>query len=70
MFLSNEEVEQLTGYKSPGWQSRWLDERGWVYAKTAGGRIRVSRAHAESMLGGQKAAKAPEPNWAAFETRM
>ena len=51
MFLTPQEIQQLTGYESPRYQKRWLISRGWVIALDARGRPIVSRKYAESRLG-------------------
>lgn len=63
--LSHEELVALTDYELPARQARWLDERGWRYERGASGKVKVSRAHFETMMGGG-AAKAPGPNFAAI----
>jgi hypothetical protein len=35
MFLTREEVKELTGYEVPGWQCKWLDAHGYRYEKSA-----------------------------------
>lgn len=66
MFLTDLELQDLTGYVTAAGQVRWLEARGWRYERNRGGRVIVSRAYAESMLGGS-APKVPEPNFAAVE---
>ena len=51
MFLSDQELERLTGYKSPAGFVRWLEARGWRFERTRGGAVIVSRVYAEKMLG-------------------
>lgn len=65
MFLAPAELEDLTGYKVPAYQARWLEERGWRFVRNAAGRVMVSRAHAEAMLGGA-AAKVAGPDFSAI----
>ncbi len=52
MFLTDAELHKLTGYVAPAAQARWLEERGWRFERNRAGRVIVSRAHAESMMGG------------------
>lgn len=51
MFLTAEELRELTGYQVPAHQKRWLSDRGWVFVVSAFGRPKVSRAYAEQRLG-------------------
>lgn len=53
MFLTDDELRELTGYVSAAGFARWLDARGWRYEKSRAGKVIVSRAHAEAMMGGQ-----------------
>ena len=68
MFLTLEEVRELTGYKRAADQIRWLAGRRVPHSVNAAGRPVVSRAAAETMLGvtGHAPAARPEPNWAAI----
>lgn len=50
MFLTQDELSELTGYQLPAWQARWLVAHGWRFERSATGRPIVSRAHAESQL--------------------
>ena len=52
MFLTYAELRELTGYLAPAAQARWLEERGWRFERNRTGRVIVSRAHAEAMMGG------------------
>ena len=38
MFLSREELRQLTGYKRPAEQRRWLSENGYAFEVRGDGR--------------------------------
>lgn len=58
MFLTESELETLTGYRLPGWQRRWLTKHQWTYEIAANGRVVVSRAYAESRLNNIQAIKA------------
>jgi len=48
--LSDEELADLTGYKARGWQRRWLNERGWHFVESRGGRPLVGRQYAHIKL--------------------
>ena len=41
MFLTDSELESLTGYKRPADQRRWLSEHGWAFEVRADGKNRV-----------------------------
>ena len=38
MFLIYEELAELTGYKRPSDQRKWLNDRGWAFEVSANGR--------------------------------
>lgn len=59
MFLSNSDVEQLTGYQKPTAQARWLEQVGLPYLKGGDGKLKVLRLAVEQKLG---AAPANKPN--------
>ena len=42
MFLTDAEIEDLTGYRQPARQARALDERGVRYFLRRDGRVRVT----------------------------
>ena len=50
MFLTRAELAELTGYRLPAWQVRWLVAHGWRFERSITGRPIVLRAHAESRL--------------------
>jgi hypothetical protein len=52
--LSADELQQLTGYKLPGAQARWLRRHGWVFIEPAraGEHPRVARAYHDARLCG------------------
>ncbi|MDU9391875.1 DUF4224 domain-containing protein [Pseudomonas sp. zfem002] len=50
--LSDEELAELTGYKPRAWQRRWLNDRGWHYVESRGGRPLVGRQYARQKLSG------------------
>ncbi len=49
-FMSDDEIEFLTGYKRPSKQCAWLRQRGWNYETNAAGKPRVVEAHCEHNL--------------------
>lgn len=73
LFLTPEELAELTGYTSPRSQRKWLDANGYRYAVNANNRPKVARAHLLSRLGGAVAGAAgtdtvvtPRPNFGAL----
>lgn len=64
-FLSEEDLQRLTGYKLAAHQRRWLEERKWRYAQDRLGRPIVATAYCLQQLGIKEEKKAPatEPNW-------
>jgi hypothetical protein len=66
MFLSQNDLETLTGYAQAGRQRRWLDSRHWIYESAANGRVVVSRAYAESRLSNTQTRAKPPLNLAAI----
>lgn len=65
MFLTNEEVHQLTGYVRSADQCKWLEKRGWKFERSAiTGRPVVLCKHVEEMLSlaaAKKELARPEP---------
>lgn len=76
MFLSKDEIAELTGYKLPAHQCRWLVARGWVFERNRNNRPIIGRDYARSRLGGAKQAASPSspsstprPNFGALASR-
>lgn len=67
MFLTAEQVVELTGLVRPSAQTRWLAKNGWKFATRADGRPAVSAREFERHLegGARRSAKDAEPNLAA-----
>lgn len=67
LFLSPEELHRLTGYKSAGWQRRWLKANRWRFDEDRLGRPIVARAYYLKHLGIQASPteERTEPNWGA-----
>jgi hypothetical protein len=66
MFLSPEQLEQLTGRRRPSAQIRWLAAHRWAYAVRADGRPVVSTSEAQRQLesgGARRAPAAVEPDF-------
>lgn len=77
MFLTDADLQSLTGYKRPAEQRRWLTSHGWAFEIRADGRNRVLIEEAQGkMLTRQTANKASprntgrsaEPDLAALRT--
>lgn len=67
MFLTDDELFELTGYRRNADRCRWLNDRKWKFERNAiTGRPVVSRTYAESMLSGVVAKPEPKLNPAAF----
>lgn len=50
MFLTSDELTDLTGYKRHADQRRWLTARGWKFETAATGKPIVSKKFAEQKL--------------------
>lgn len=63
MFLSNDELRELSGYQKPTAQMRWLEAQGIAYLVGGDGLIKVLRSVVIARLGGTAPAeaKAREP---------
>ncbi|AKU12508.1 hypothetical protein AzCIB_2615 [Azoarcus sp. CIB] len=55
MFLTKDELRNLTGYQKPSLQKRWLTDRGWPYEENAAGDPKVLRSIVEKRMGGSTA---------------
>lgn len=67
MFLTAEEVSELTGYKSAKGQCEWLRLRGWIFELNRIGRPKIDREYYRRKMGNQDAAvNTAQPNWAAI----
>ena len=66
MFLTVDELADLTGLKRPTAQLNWLRLRGWPVESDAKGRPRVLRSVVEARLGGVSAPTRAEPNFGAL----
>lgn len=60
MFLFQDEIAELTGYKRPSAQIRWFKERGWPLEISARGEPKVLRAVAVARLGGSPQNEEPK----------
>ena len=68
MFLTQEELQQLTGYKKPALQRRWLIDNGYNFDIRADGRPIVSRAHFEARHTPEKRKRPSAFNLAALDS--
>ena len=77
LFLTAEELTELTGFRSARGQARWLAQHRWRYAVTGPGKPRVTRDYFASRVGAGAAAIGPlsasqaaeQPNFAAIGRR-
>lgn len=60
MFLTSDELEELTGYKKPSLQKRWMTARGWRFEENAAGHPKILRALVEKQMGGSASATVPK----------
>jgi hypothetical protein len=64
MFLSPDELVELTDSHRRQDQAKWLRENGFVFFYSRLGNIKVLRAHVEAQFGvRENALTDPEPNW-------
>lgn len=68
MFLTKDELSELTDLKMPSAQCKWLADHGYPYDKSASGKPKVLRSYIESRLGQQVQAtqNLNEPDFAAL----
>lgn len=57
MFLSPEELAQLTGCKVGGYQCRWLARHGYRFERASNGKPVILRSHVEARLSGTEPPK-------------
>jgi hypothetical protein len=57
MLLTRQELTELTGYKNPSAQKRWLQHEGFCFRVAADGRPRVLREAVIKELGGRSSEK-------------
>lgn len=67
MFMTKDELADLTGYKVAKRQIAWLRDRGWRFELDRLDRPKVDRDYCKSRMGNETGAQ-PEtqPNWAAI----
>lgn len=70
MFLTADELRELTGKARPSAQLRALRSMGIEHKVRPDGSLAVSRSHVESLLGGaagDKVTAPKQPNWSALD---
>jgi hypothetical protein len=67
LFLSHNEIAQLTGYVRSADQIKWLSRKAWVHEVAANGHPVVLRSYAEARLGQVVEAKGMEPDFSFLE---
>ncbi len=68
LFLIREELETLTGFKTPARQVEWLRAKGWRFEINGNRKPIVARKYAEKMLGcGIPEETQYRPNFAALQ---
>ena len=70
MFLTRDELRDLTGFRRPEAQLRWLLDNGFTAIRRADGRVVVAREHVLEVLGVKPAhvEADPEPDWSALDS--
>ena len=63
LFLTREELEELTGRKRASAQIRWLREHGYPVEESAAGRPVVLRAEVERRLSSGEPVRRSSPRW-------
>ena len=67
LFLAPDEVETLTGFKTPMRQIDWLRTKGWRFELSGNRKPVIARRYAEKMLGcGDDDEQRPRPNFGAL----
>ena len=68
MFLTAEQIAQLTGYQKPALQRQWLAQNRYSFDVRADGRPMVSRAHYEAHHATRTVHRPSAPNLAALDS--
>jgi hypothetical protein len=67
VFLNEDEVHVLTGFRTPTRQVEWLRTKGWRFELNGNRKPIISRRYAEKMLGcGGEDEQRPRPNFGAL----
>lgn len=69
MFLTQDEIKELTGYKKYACQIRWLRHNGFKYVVGYDGKPKVTQDHINLMLGSvtHSVRKKTQPDFSMFE---
>lgn len=68
LFLSKQDLIDLTGYKKPSAQARALNAMGIEHRIRPDGAVIVLRAHIAAILGGStENTSTPEPDWSELD---
>ena len=68
LFLNADELETLTGFKTPARQVEWLRTKGWRFEINGNRKPIVARKYAEKMLGcGVPEERGYRPNFSALQ---
>jgi hypothetical protein len=66
LFLTPDEVETLTGFKTPMRQVNWLRTQGWRFELNGNRKPIIARGYAEKVLGCGADEQRPQPNFGAL----
>lgn len=67
MLMTDDEIQELTGYKTAKGQIEWLRARGWIFEINRVGRPKVDREYYRGRMGNATVAEpATGPNWGAM----
>lgn len=67
IFLADNDIHELTGYKRPSSQRQWLARNGYRFEVRADGRPIVLLAEVERHMLGKSKGRRTEPNYAALD---
>lgn len=75
IFLTESDIEELTGCKTRKCQCAWLESRCWIFEVSRLGRVKVLRRYAEMRLGlpiesTAKPQKESQPNFDMLRTSI
>lgn len=61
MFLTAQEIIDLTGFKYASYQIKWLADNGFLFEEGGDGRPKVLRSYVASRMGGVVETESREP---------
>jgi len=73
LFLTSDELHELTGYKKPGKQLAWLRGQGFIFRVAADGYPRVDRSHYLKLMGGMDGASQhakTHPDFSSLQSKL